>query len=101
METVNAIAKARFASSQPQRVHLHKDSLLQSDLICMEPGQEFDAASGRWSYYVVKGQARVRTAAGQADLAPGAVVDFAPDEKHTITNIGEQRLICFAVGCET
>ena len=101
METINAIAKARFASAQPQRVHLHKDAMLQSDLICMEPGQEAKVVSGRWVYYMVKGRARLRTAASEAELDPGAVVGLEPDEKHTIVNVGEQRLICFAVGCGT
>ena len=100
MEVINAIAKARFASSQAQRVRLHKGPLLQSELVCMEPGQELDVASGKWVYYVVKGRARARTAEGEADLAAGSVADFPPGQKHTITNTGEQRLICFAVGCE-
>ena len=101
MEVINAIAKARFASSQPQRVRLHKDSRLLSELVCMEPGQALDVTSGRWVYYEVKGCARASTAEGEADLSAGAVADFAPDQKHTIMNTGEQRLICFAVACET
>ena len=100
MEIINAIARARFASSQPQRVRLGKDSKLQSELVCMEPGQELEVMSGRWVYYVVKGHARAGTAEGEADLAAGTFADFEPDQKHTITNTGEQRLICFAVGCE-
>ena len=100
MEIINAIAKARFASSQPQRVHLGTDAQLESALICMEPGQELVVGSARWVYYVVKGQARVCTSEGEADLVPGAFAGFAPGQKHTITNTGEQRLICFAVACE-
>ena len=100
MEIVNAIAKARFASSQPQRVRLHKDAALQSELICMEPGQELDVTSGKWVYYVVKGHARVRTAEGEADLSTGTFADFTTDPRHAIMNTGEQRLICFAAGCE-
>lgn len=101
MKAVNAIAKARFASAQPQRVHLHKDAMLRSDLICMEPGQEAKVVSGRWAYYLVKGRARLRASGGEIELAPGAAVDLEPDEKHTLINVGEQRLICFAVGCKT
>ena len=100
MEIINAIAKARFASSQPQRVRLGKDGHLRSELICMEPGQQLAVMSGRWVYYVVKGQARVCAGQDEADLVPGALAGFSPDEKHTISNTGEQRLICFAGACE-
>jgi len=100
MEITNAIAKARFASSQPQRVRLHKASPVQSELVCMEPGQTLDVASGKWVYYVIKGQACARTADGEADLSAGTFAEFAPNQKHTIVNTGEQRLICFAVECE-
>ena len=100
MEIINAIAKARFASSQPQRVRLGRDSSLQSELICMEPGQELEVASGKWVYYVLKGDARVGTAESEANLSAGVLADFSAEQKHSITNTGEQRLICFAVGCE-
>ncbi len=101
MEIINAIAKARFASSQPQCVQLHKDKALAAELFCMEPGQKLDIASGRWVYYVVKGRARIVAAAAESDLAPGQVAAAELNEKHCITNIREQRLICFAAGHET
>jgi len=101
MEIINAIAKARFASSRPQCVQLHKDDAMAGELVCMEPGQDLTVASGRWLYYIIKGQARIATPEDQNDLAPGQVAALAPGEKHCITNIGEQRLICFAVGQDT
>jgi len=100
MEIINAIAKARFASSQPQCVQLHKDNALAAELLCMEPGQTLDIASGQWLYYIVKGRARIVAAGTEGDLAPGQVAALELNEKHSITNIGEQRLICFVAGHE-
>ena len=101
MEIVNAIAKARFASSGPQCVSLQKDDLLQAELLCIEPGQELTVTVGRWVYYLVKGTARLCAGGEESELAAGHAVGLAPNERHSITNIGEQRLICFAVGHET
>jgi len=98
MEIVNAIAKARFASVRAQCVQLHKGASLSSELLCMEPGQKLDVTSGRWLYYVVKGRARIDVDGVEGDLAPGQMAALELNEKHRITNIGEQRLICFTAG---
>ncbi len=100
MEIVNAIAKARFASSGPQCVSLRKDGPAQAELLCMEPGQELTVTAGRWVYYLVKGTARLCAGGEDHELAAGQVAAMSPNERHSIANIGEQRLICFAVGHE-
>ena len=100
MDIVNAIAKARFASSGPQCVSLLKGDLSQVELLCMEPGQELTVTTGRWVYYLVKGMARLCSGGQEHEVAAGQVAAMSPNERHSIANTGEQRLICFAVGHE-
>jgi len=98
MESVNAISKVRFASAKPQRVQLKSEGQLTGDLICMEPGQTLAVDSGEWIYYVVTGTAEFRAGQDVAELPTGQVASVDPDESHTITCAGEQRLVCLAVG---
>ena len=98
MELVNAIAKARFASARAQRVVLHKDESVQMDLLCLEPEQELSAARGQWTYYVVKGTAGVCGEETEGTLTTGQMAISGRNEKHTIRNIGQQRLVCIAMG---
>jgi len=97
MELVNAIAKARFASARGQRVVLHKDESLQIDLLCLEPEQELSVARGQWTYYVVKGTAGIGADETEGNLTAGQMAVSARNEKHTVRNIGQQRLVCIAV----
>lgn len=100
MDTVNAIAKARFASARPQRVQLHKDDAVTVDMLCLEPGQSVSAREGQWSYYVVMGTATVKVGGQEHRLETGHVAVGAAGERHTLSNAAETRLICLAVGCE-
>ncbi len=98
MEVVNAISKVRFASAKPQRVQLKHEQQLTGDLICMEPGQKLSVDSGEWIYYVVTGTAEVSAGTDVAELPTGQVALVDPDEAHAVACVGEQRLICLAVG---
>lgn len=96
MEIVNAISKVRFTSAKPQRSQLHKQRGLQVELLCMEPGQKVQARRGQWTYYVITGEATI-TGKDTSALPTGQLAAGAPDEKHTIANTGEQRLVCLAI----
>ena len=98
MDLVNAIAKVRFASAKPQRVQLHKGDSMLTDLLCMEPGQETEGQAGQWTYYVVAGTAAITGADGGGELPAGQLAAVPEGERHSITNVGEQRLICLVVG---
>ena len=98
MELVNAIAKARFASARGQRVVLHKDDSVQIDLLCLELEQELSAARGQWTYYVVKGTAGIGADQTEGSLTAGQIAISGLNEKHTVRNVGQQRLVCIAMG---
>ncbi|MGA2265829.1 MAG: hypothetical protein ABSH10_05300 [Phycisphaerae bacterium] len=98
MDTVNAIAKVRFASAKPQAVHLHKGKSLQADLLCMEPGQKLDVpAAAERLYYVVVGTAKLSNKGDEITAYAGQLAVTAGDERHRIANPGPQRLICVIV----
>ena len=98
MNTINAIAKVRFATAKPQHVQLGRNGELAVELICLEAGQSLEIRSGQWSYYVVAGSANV-TANGQASrIGPGEVAMGEADERHVLANAGEGRLILLATG---
>jgi len=96
MDTVNAIAKARFSSAKAQRVPLHKTPALCADLLCLEAGQTLDVPeAGVWTYYVISGT----TAIGQqqsASLPQGH--SLCVEGPHHIRNVDQRRLILLAVG---
>ena len=97
METVNAISKVRFTSAKPQRAQLHKQRGLLVELLCMEPGQKLQTNRGQWTYYVITGKATVTSGKDKSAVPTGQLAASAPDEKHTIANTGEQRLVCLAI----
>jgi len=97
METVNAIAKARFASARPQRVNLHRGAALTAELLCLEPGQEIRNDSGAWCYYVVRGSVMISAGGPPHELSMGHAAATDADEKHRLRNESEQRAICLAV----
>lgn len=97
MDFVDAIAKVRFASARAQRVGLCRGGPLTVDLLCMEPGQDMNVSSGRWLYYVIKGQAKV-VGDGEAVVSAGQMAATGPEEAHNIANVAEQRLVCIAIG---
>jgi len=98
METVNAIAKVRFASARAQRVHLARNDTCLVEMLCMEPGQDVRLADGPWTYYVIKGTAKLAAGQASAELAAGQAAATGPAEAHTLANVGEGRLICLAIG---
>jgi len=98
MNVTNAIAKIRFASARAQRVQLHKGKGILVDLICVEPGQELQVASGEWAYYVITGTAKVAAGGTETPLPTGQLAAADANEKHALVNDGEQRLVCLAVG---
>ena len=97
METFNAVAKARFASARPQRVHLHRDKPLTAELICLEPGQEIHSDRGAWCYYVVSGTVAVSAGDATAELGMGHAAVTESGEEHRLRNDGDRRAICLAV----
>jgi mannose-6-phosphate isomerase-like protein (cupin superfamily) len=98
MDAVNAIGKVRFSSAKPQRVQLHKSAGLLAELICMEAGQELNVPAGELTYYVVMGTASISAGGQTAEIPPGHFAATGADEAHTISNAGEGRLVCLAVG---
>jgi len=98
MDYVNAIAKVRFSSAKPQRVVLHKGQAITAELFCLEPGQHVTADRGEWTYYVVAGTAQFSHAGQSVVLPTGQLACACADEVHKISNDGEQRLVCLAVG---
>ena len=97
MDIINAIAKARFASTGPQRVALHKSGACRIELLCMEPSQKHCASAGRWAYYVITGSAAVAAGGKDQPLAAGQLALPDRDEAHTVLNSGEGRLVCLVV----
>lgn len=97
MDTVNAIAKARFASARPQRVQLFRDETLCVELLCLEPGQGVSVREGQWVYYIIAGKATVSVGSDSHELSTGFSAFAAADEQHKLSNAAETRLICLAV----
>ena len=98
MDVVNAIAKVRFASARPQRVHLARNDAYHVEMLCMEAGQETKVTDGPWIYYVVTGTAKVAAGAQSGELSPGQAVTTGSQEVHTVANAGDGRLVCLAIG---
>lgn len=96
MDVFNAIAKVRFNSARPQRVHLSRCDEYVCELLCLEPQQEL-TASGRCVYYVVAGSGQVRVGEDIQEANLGHFISCDEGESHTIVNSSEQRLICLAV----
>ena len=97
MNVVHAISKVRFASARPQRVHLSSNDAWTVEMLCMEAGQKTEVASGSRTYYVVMGTAKLTAGEESADLSAGQVACLQADERHTMINVGEGRLVCLAV----
>ncbi|HUS46709.1 MAG TPA: cupin domain-containing protein [Phycisphaerae bacterium] len=97
MDLINAIAKVRFSSARPQRVHLHKGKTLLAELLCMEPGQHRKIDRGQWAYYVITGAATITIHDKTSDLSAGQFAAVGPGEPHTVANAAEQRLVCLAI----
>jgi len=98
MDVINAIAKVRFASARPQRVHLVRGATCVVELICMEAGQAIQGIRGQWVYYVVMGSAAVRSGDETGELSAGQVAATDGAQPHGLSNAGEGRLVCLAVG---
>ncbi|MFP4054055.1 MAG: cupin domain-containing protein [Phycisphaerae bacterium] len=98
MDTINAIAKARFSSARPQRVQLHEGSGISSCLICMEPNQKLVVEKGEWTYYVVTGAVDIAADSDAHPLPTGQMAATAAGEKHTLATGGERRAVILAVG---
>lgn len=96
MTPVNAIAKVRFNSARPQRVHLLDLPSGSVDLLCLERAQELSLTGPPRVLYVVTGSAKVTDTQTTVDLPAGHLA--APEGDCTITNAGEQRLVCLRFG---
>ena len=96
MNTVNAIAKARFGTAKPQRIQLHKGGGLLVELLCMEAGQKLSLDSGQWVHYVVTGKASLTEGGQTTELPTGQLAAASQDRKHTVANVGEGRLVILA-----
>jgi quercetin dioxygenase-like cupin family protein len=99
MDFVNAIAKARFNSARPQRVQISRSSGLAVELLCMEAGQELSAGAATvpCAYYVVTGAARFTVAGADRDLPAGQLAAAVGNERYTLANAGQGRLVCLVV----
>jgi len=97
MDFINAIAKVRFGSAKPQRIHLARADRLRAEMLCMEPGQQVRVQSGQWLYYVITGTAAL-TAGGQStELPAGQFAASTLDEEHVVATSGDRRLVCLVV----
>jgi len=94
MTPTNAIAKVRFSSAKPQRVHLAESGRLASELLCLESGQQMKIADPDTILYVILGAAAIEADDQNTSVQTGYLV--APGAKFTLTNAGEQRLVCLA-----
>jgi mannose-6-phosphate isomerase-like protein (cupin superfamily) len=68
------------------------------EMICMEAGQAIQGIRGPWAYYVVMGAAVVRSGGEAGELSAGQVVATDGAQPHGLSNAGEGRLVCLAVG---
>ena len=93
MKPINAIAKVRFSSARPQRVHLVEDEPNAAALLCLESEQKI-SVSAPAVLYVVTGLATVTVDGGQVELATGHLVVL--DDDCVVANAGEQRLVCLS-----
>jgi mannose-6-phosphate isomerase-like protein (cupin superfamily) len=98
MDTINAIAKARFSSAKPQRVQLHEGHGVSSHLICMEPNQKLVVEKGEWTYYVVTGAVDIASGDDERPLPTGQLAAIDAGERHTLATGGERRAVVLAVG---
>ena len=96
MDIVNAIARVRFGSAKPQRVHLHKGDGLDVELLCMEAGQKTKIDAGEVVYYVVTGTAALSESGRTVEVPTGQLVSPQAMEPHTVANAGEGRLVILA-----
>lgn len=97
MDVSNAIARVRFATVKPQRVHLNRTDHSDEELICMEAGQSIHADQDTWSYYVIMGSAVASAGKQSEPLSPGSFLAMKKDEAHTITNTNDSRLVLLAI----
>jgi uncharacterized cupin superfamily protein len=74
---------------------------LETELLCLEPGQKTKTLAGEWVYYVITGTASLTAGKRTEQLAMGGVAHVGADESHTLANPAENRLICLAVGTST
>ncbi len=98
METTSAVARVRFASAKPQRIKVHNSGGLVTDILCLEPGQDIKVDRGQWRYYIVSGTATLVSGEQSEDLPMGQFAAMESGEKHRVSNRGEQRAICLAIG---
>lgn len=94
MTPTNAIAKVRFSSAKPQRVHLAESGRLASELLCLESGQHIKINEPDTILYVILGAATIEAGDQKTDFQTGHLL--APGAACTLTNAGEQRLVCLA-----
>lgn len=94
---INAIAKVRFSSAKPQRVHLVQGEGAEAELLCLESQQEMPIARMSCLLYVITGTATLIEPVGRTTLQAGQLL--APESDCTLANIGEQRLVCLAFRC--
>ena len=98
MSDVNAISKVRFSSAKAQRIQLLKSKAVKSELLCMESRQQITGKPGEWLYYVISGKGELSSENYISELSAGQLAAMEAGQDHTLTNSGEGRLICLAVG---
>jgi len=94
MTPTNAIAKVRFSSAKPQRVHLAQSDQLASELLCLESGQQMKVAEADTILYIILGAATINAGEEDASAQTGCVM--APGKPFLLANAAEQRLVCLA-----
>ena len=92
MTAINAIAKVRFSSGRPQRVHLVDGQRVAAELLCLERGQEMPIVGPDAMLYVIGGDATLTQDDQTDNLSPGYLL--ALENGYTLANRDEQRLIC-------
>jgi quercetin dioxygenase-like cupin family protein len=76
-------------------VVLHQDDGARAVLIVLSPGQSLGEHQVKENAWVVVVDGKVRVTAGDEsyDASRGALVRFAPDERHALSSVGGARVL--------
>ncbi|MFP4106619.1 MAG: cupin domain-containing protein [Phycisphaerae bacterium] len=97
MELINAVAKARFNATKPQRIHLHRSPKTRICMLCFEPGQKLQAKPGDIAYYVISGKLTISADGSDRSVPAGQLVSFMQETTHQLLNDPDRRAICLEI----
>ena len=96
MKTVDLREAQAFSPAGPRSTLISDGAAARFALFCLEPGQTVPShvSPSAVSLTVLEGEGSVTGGEGQAPLAPGTMVLFAPNETHGFT--ARTRLVALA-----